>query len=559
MRTTAASAAFAAFLGTSASIFVTDGSSCAIQCGNVADAITGADVVCDETQYGSQAGIVFENCIRCELGSNYTIGNRSDLQSLLYNIRFATSYCVFGDPGNPNIRDSPCVTSTACGPLKKAIEWNNLTTDGGAFDFCQNWIGTQVEKCDECLVAGNQHYFSNFVTMMDAACRQKPAPGNTISIAGDPFSTVPVNVTTPSPKPLYTFHKDNSPVGLGARVGIAIGGIVAILAFLGCCIVLNGKRRRRAFLRELEARHAAQGWPHPKTRHGGGGAAADSSGDMFETPVSQRPLRGGWGESSNSPVSAATETTDRSFPRYFSPYSSTFNSPVSAGESSAGAMMNWPALSPQRAADVVPTAPLSPGAAQKQQKQQQQQGAFAHWPSPTQEKLMQLQHEQELKWAAADAAAGSTIGVAIGGDEASLRSKDSNLELNSGDNRECAFQNQVGADSGLSGLSMGKAKQNQPEEVYEMHAVQGGRQDTAREHSSDSSLEDRRDRTHNQHECGYSSNNPYRMPVQPQAPVLNHPGYGRRPSLKRSGTTSTLGSIRYGGLTEEDARRGDAL
>jgi hypothetical protein len=109
---------------------------------------------------------------------------------------------------------------------------------------------------------------------------------------------------------------DQGPINLGAKVGIAIGGVVVLLMALGCFVVWRGKRRRRAFLRTIGMKpHGRNGWP---------ASPPQPQGEMFETPVSQRPLRGGWDD---SPMSAHTDGT---FPRYFSPYSSQYNSPVSA-------------------------------------------------------------------------------------------------------------------------------------------------------------------------------------------------------------------------------------
>jgi len=372
--------------------------------------------------------------------------------------------------------------------------------------------------------------------MMDTACQQKPLPGHTISIEGNPFSADQVNATQPTETPLYTYTPDKSVLNLGARVGIAIAGILLILTVAGSCIVWNGKRKRQAFLRDLEKRHAHQGWPHPKTPHGSSGGGPD----MFETPLSQKPLRG-WGD---SPVSAVTETTEGGgqgglpLPRYFSPYASTYNSPVSAGGGPSTA--NWPTLSPQRLDPALDDAcRLSP-----HQGQGQQPPAFTHWPSSTQEKLMQMQHEREQQ-----AAADIGIGIALGGDEASLRSKDSNPQLTPA----------AAAAYGYDPYHMTDAKgKDRDHEAYEMYAVESSSRSSPSTHSPSSGV------GANPAVAGsgghLASNNPYRFPVEPQAPVLHHPGYGRTPSLhKRSGTVGSIGSARYAGLTEEDARRGDAL
>lgn len=388
------------------------------------------------------------------------------------------------------------------------------------------------------------HYLNNFVVMLNATCSQKPAAGSTISVAGNPFSTIPMNVTTPTPTPLFTYNPSHTAVPIGARVGIAVGGIIVILAVAGCCVVCNGKRRRRRFLRELEKRHAdAAGWPHPKAPHGGT--------DMLETPASQRPLRG-WDD---TPASAATEaSTDPGLGRHFSPYSSTYNSPVSAMDGPT--MRNWPTLSPQKLTQVQMDELAYMQARDdmirrqhedEQQMHEQQPGASAftqQWPSSTQEKLMQMQHEQAL--------AKAGIGLALGGDEASLRSKPSDQQLspdtaNPSSEPQYSSNNPYGdpayhriattyrtaESSSSSSPAKGRSRGSDDdvdEEAYEMHEVPSS--------------------------GGPSAQQQYRMPAAPQAPVLHHPGYGRHPSLRRTGTG---GSSRAGTLTEEDARRGNAV
>jgi hypothetical protein len=155
---------------------------------------------------------------------------------------------------------------------------------------------------------------------LNGACNQLPAAGQTLTLEGRIFSTDIVNVTSPSATPSASASTGLSgPLTVGAIVGIVIGGVVLLLAIAGCCIIMVGRRRRRAYLRNREAYHSQ--WPAP------GGM-----GEMFETPVSQRPLRG-WDE---SPISAAT-----SYPPSFSPYHSNYNSPVSAAEG-PGYQPHWP-------------------------------------------------------------------------------------------------------------------------------------------------------------------------------------------------------------------------
>jgi hypothetical protein len=364
------------------------------------------------------------------------------------------------------------------------------------------------------------HYLNNFVAMMNATCIQKPAPGDTLSVQGDPFSIIPMNITTPGPKSIY-----NPITGfpVGGKVGIAAGCIVFILSLLGCCIVWNGKRRRRRFLRELEEKHLQQGWPHPKTRYGGP--------DMLETPASQKPLRG-WDD---APTSAATDASaDRSFQRYFSPYSSQYTSPVSAVEGPA--MQNWPTLSPQKLTQIqqqeLEYMQAQDELMRQQQQHQGQQGhrqppAFTQWPTSTQEKLLAMAHERQQA-----SLADGHIGVAIGGDEASLRSKPSDPHLES-DPSHLASNNPYGVlRETFDTTSPAKGKNRDESEAYEMHEVptSGGGNDPG-----------------------------HHMPAPPQAPVLHHPGYGRHPSLRRTGTGSSSRTGQWGVLTEEHATRGHAV
>lgn len=168
--------------------------------------------------------------------------------------------------------------------------------------------------------------------VLQAGCEQQPVPGVGLGLSGDVFSTDDVEVTAPSPTAAVDPNWfDHGPISLGAKVGIAIGGLILVLSIAGFCIVWNGKRRRRAYLRTLEKKYGNQGWPSPQNH-----------AEMFETPVSQHPLRG-WDD---SPMSVQTEA-EKLWPRYVSPYSSQYNSPVSGNE---GPSMQWPAaaLSPQR-------------------------------------------------------------------------------------------------------------------------------------------------------------------------------------------------------------------
>ncbi|KAF9881196.1 lpxtg-domain-containing protein [Colletotrichum karsti] len=333
-----AASALSLWLGHATAIHVAKGSPCETLCGNVLDATTKNDVVCKETDYsGSAAGSVYQQCVSCELTSDYATETQTDVQWLLYNLRYAISYCIYGFPENPNVGSSPCLTRTACEPFQNAIKYGDLASNGTEYDYCTEWDHNLVGGCTSCLRAGDNHYLTNFITILDAGCQQRPDPGQTISVEGSPFSKTSVNVTDPTPTNTYVPNYDNGPLSLGAKVGIAIGGVLLILGLTGFCIVWNGKRRRRAFLKRLEMKQKgpSAGWPSPLNVAGLNGTPLSQRPlrSWDDTPNSSRPTRG-WDESPLSPQG------EKTFPRYFSPYSSQYNSPVSGTEAPN---MQWPA------------------------------------------------------------------------------------------------------------------------------------------------------------------------------------------------------------------------
>ena len=68
-----------------AAVGVAPSSPCAVQCGNDLSSTSGADLVCGDASYGSQAGQTFEACVGCELDSAYVDAatGESDLHWLL--------------------------------------------------------------------------------------------------------------------------------------------------------------------------------------------------------------------------------------------------------------------------------------------------------------------------------------------------------------------------------------------------------------------------------------------------------------------------------------------
>ncbi|GAW12502.1 hypothetical protein ANO14919_018720 [Xylariales sp. No.14919] len=303
-------------------IFVARDSPCSRNCGNTLDATAADQIVCDDANYGTSAGSVFRSCVTCESTSSYTIddGNKteSDLQAMLFNMRFTVAQCLF------RLETDQCSTELGCGRLQGALEYGNLSSEVTPYGYCSIWSDYDLDKCTSCLLAGGKAYMRNFLSILSGACELQLQPPQTIPLTGDIFSNDYTNVTNPTPTAAVQAHNSVGPLSYGALAGIVIGGVALILILLGCGIVINGKRRRKNYLRRRGEQ--TKNWPSQPV-----------GGDMFETPLSQKPLRGGWGD---SPVSAATTEGQYQYPRYFSPYATQFDSPISAVEGHG--QMAWP-------------------------------------------------------------------------------------------------------------------------------------------------------------------------------------------------------------------------
>ena len=277
------------------------------------------------------------------------------------------------------------IDSFACGPLQSAIELDSLAPNATEYSYCTLFLGSiSVSKCSACLAEqSSEFYLTNctytvahdvsghllpplktransrgkyakkhifiVLTALNAACMQQPTPGNTISIQGSLFSTTPVNITSPTATPTGVNYSIRG-LTLGAKIGIAVGAIVLLLAVAGFCIVWNGKRRRRQILRQRQKESGYDDWrQHQSFRPELGlgvspivGSATPpmgaTGGAFFDSPDSQRPLHP-WSarpRDEESPVSTFAEKA------YFSPYTSNYSSPVSAHDQIPPMGKEWP-------------------------------------------------------------------------------------------------------------------------------------------------------------------------------------------------------------------------
>lgn len=309
-----------AFLAASShALLVAPSSQCAVQCGNVLSSTSGSDLTCTDSAYaGSVTGQTFQSCIACELNSTYVdpTTKQSDLQWLLYNLRYTVSWCLWGYPNNTGVSSTPCVTSFACGLLQSGVEYDSLSTnDTSGYGYCSNWRSDLLTKCTTCLQQiGNENYIANFIIALTAGCQQQPTAGQQISIQGSLFQSTLVNITNPTNNTLPTYYYPPSgSLTLTAKVGIAVGALVGILLVTGCFIVCRGKRRRRAHLKKLA--RASYRAPEPAWMQKEWNSPESETSRAFMAQDNQR-----WDD---SPMSA------RGSERVFSPYVSQYTSPTS--------------------------------------------------------------------------------------------------------------------------------------------------------------------------------------------------------------------------------------
>ncbi|KAL2068250.1 hypothetical protein VTL71DRAFT_16348 [Oculimacula yallundae] len=330
------------FAAPTTALIASTSSPCAAQCGNSLSSTIGSDIVCTNADFNSTAaGSVYQNCVSCQIASTYVdpITRQSDLHWGIYNLRYALSTCLFGFPNKNSVGGTPCTTSTSCGSIQNAFEFDSLSLNSSSYGFCPSLPAATVPHCTQCLqVLTTEFYLTNFVVALDASCQQQPSPGTKLSIDGNLFSTTHVNITSPSGMPTSSYTPGNHGLTLGAKVGIAAGALCGILAIVGFCIVWQGKRRRRRYLMKHQQETGYSDWVKNAV-HSPPQPTGSSPGGFFDSPQSQRPLVSAspWARREDeSPASAMAEKV------YFSPYSSQYNSPVDANDQIQTIGREWP-------------------------------------------------------------------------------------------------------------------------------------------------------------------------------------------------------------------------
>jgi hypothetical protein len=225
------------------------------------------------------------------------------------------------------------------------MEFKGLSPNITTYDYCANMPAPDaITRCSNCIRQGDKTYLSNckpivsndrdtnanhapdFTTIL-AGCADQS--GSAVTLDGSLFGADHVNVTYDATSDVSNpASSSNSGVmSLGTRIGIAIGGICTLLALIGITIVCCGKRRRRAKLAERQRRSA---------EYNGFG----SGQRVLPAPrVTTKWESDMGGLQEESPMTANTYLNDK---HGFSPYSSRYNSPISARDVPAPHQWEWP-------------------------------------------------------------------------------------------------------------------------------------------------------------------------------------------------------------------------
>ncbi|KAL2760764.1 hypothetical protein ACRALDRAFT_2024678 [Sodiomyces alcalophilus JCM 7366] len=194
----------------------------------------GSDIACDDAEFRSTAkGRKFQRCLTCLEESSFEDGLENDQTWFLYNMRFSFNYCVFGFPNGTGMGSNPCLTSTACGGLEKALTEDELDPlKSSQHLHCDADHGAMLSetygRCLDCFRVGNERrYLTNFLIALETGCQQRPEPGQLVALNGTVFSTSHIQAVDPSGGD--SDSDDDAPLAVSTIVGIVAGAVVLIL------------------------------------------------------------------------------------------------------------------------------------------------------------------------------------------------------------------------------------------------------------------------------------------------------------------------------------------
>ncbi|KAK3327353.1 hypothetical protein B0T19DRAFT_421543 [Cercophora scortea] len=209
-----------------------------------------SDIVCKDAQFDSPKGTKWKDCMTCLQNSTFSQGKESDQMWFLYNLRYTVSYCLFAFPNATDVEDSPCRTSTACGPLKDSMQHDvlqpsNMTT----YSYCSMSGGEAThkidyDKCLPCISAeGTTTYLANYFVALEAGCQQQPALGKTIALNDTVFSSYVISIV--DPLTLLKYDDPKPPMPATTIIGIVVATIAGMLIISAIVFVCHRKRKNR--------------------------------------------------------------------------------------------------------------------------------------------------------------------------------------------------------------------------------------------------------------------------------------------------------------------------
>ncbi|KAL2760757.1 hypothetical protein ACRALDRAFT_2024673 [Sodiomyces alcalophilus JCM 7366] len=306
----------ASLLKTASTLYVNPGSDCAALClggadenlGSTETSIGRSDIVCRDDEYTSEAeGIRYRNCIECLRESTDVHGDDSDLQWMLYNMRFALDTCLWH---NDTAIHSPCMINYACEPLAEAVgtglsvpgeqNFDYCTADGNVFSSSSHW------SCVACLQTSEiqTYYLSNFLQVLKAACDQEPKLGDLIELGdGKIFEQELLNLTIANTTLPGEGGAGSDEMTTGTIVGIAVGVGLFLVGAIAIIVVYYRRRKKRL----ADEANAADDQAQSPDR---------SNASPFVTPK-HSPL-GGFSDPKNSPSMRSSEYELKEQQRYAS-------------------------------------------------------------------------------------------------------------------------------------------------------------------------------------------------------------------------------------------------
>ncbi|EGX89521.1 hypothetical protein CCM_07773 [Cordyceps militaris CM01] len=268
---------------------VTPGSKCAKVCldsgsdnpWKASDSNTNiTDVTCSDASYlNTPVGQHYQRCLSCLQRSNRFWDGEADLKWFVYNLRYTLDACLFSIPSTPaNDHDIPCSTNGACHALKSSLSNDKLEPNPSlAWDYCAaddgNFMSQNQSLCRDCLRNSNdQVYMANFITALEAGCRQTPNDGDVLGLSATIFSKSSVDII--DPQRVTNPDQPSGDLPAPAIAGIVVG-VVLVCLIAVCLLVAHCRRERRQGSwtddpYDSEPQHSPYRAPNAWTPSGGG-------------------------------------------------------------------------------------------------------------------------------------------------------------------------------------------------------------------------------------------------------------------------------------------------